>query len=95
MDDGFERGVDVAHEAVHAATVHVRRIAGILTGTAGRLAQEITDLVWDYQDIAAETRRRPSDELQLREDIRPDDIDLQRGSEVGSAVPRFDWRRGQ
>jgi hypothetical protein len=51
------RGTDAAQEAVHATVVHVRRIAGSVSVALARVTRETQDLVWDYQDVAADLRR--------------------------------------
>lgn len=57
-DAVFTRGTDAAHEAVHATTLYVRRIVATVTTAATRVARESGDLVWNYQDVAADLRRR-------------------------------------
>ena len=59
-DAALERGSDVAHEAVHATVVHVRRIAGVVSSAAVRVAREVEDLAWDYRDVAGDLRRSAS-----------------------------------
>lgn len=56
-DAALTRGADAAHEAVHATTLYVRRIVGAVTTAASRVAKESGDLVWNYQDVAADLRR--------------------------------------
>ncbi|MCW2687869.1 MAG: hypothetical protein JWR37_2759 [Mycobacterium sp.] len=75
----IERAVDVTHEAVNAAAMHARRIVGIVSTAAGRLAREVGDLVWDYQDMASAARRPVRDEMSLRDvgviDLFPPNVD--------------------
>jgi hypothetical protein len=56
-DAALEQGSDIAHEAVHATVVHVRRIAGVVSAAAVRVAREIEDLAWDYRHVADDLRR--------------------------------------
>jgi hypothetical protein len=56
-DAALTRGTDAAHEAVHATVVHLRRIAGSVSVALTRVTRETQDLVWDYQDVAADLRR--------------------------------------
>jgi hypothetical protein len=56
-DDALTRGTDVAHEAVDATLLHLRRIVGAVSGAVIRVKREAQDLVWDYQDVAADLRR--------------------------------------
>ena len=46
------RGLDIAYEAVLTTVIHARRLVGVLSKSAGRIVQEVEDLVWDYQDVA-------------------------------------------
>ncbi len=56
-DAALTRATDAAHEAVHATALYVRRIVGAVTTAASRVAKESGDLVWNYQDVAADLRR--------------------------------------
>jgi hypothetical protein len=58
VDVALTRGTDAAHEAVHATVVHLRRIVGAVSVALGRVTREAQDLVWDYQDVASDLRRR-------------------------------------
>lgn len=60
-DAALSRGSRAAHEAVHATALYVRRIIGAVTMAANRVAKESGDLVWNYQDVAAELRRPGKD----------------------------------
>jgi hypothetical protein len=51
------RGTDAGHEAVGATVLHLRRIAGAVSGALVRVTREAQDLAWDYQDVAADLRR--------------------------------------
>ena len=65
-DAALTRGTDAAHEAVHATVVHLRRIVGAVSVALGRVRREAQDLVWDYQDVAADLRwPSVSDEPQI------------------------------
>jgi hypothetical protein len=57
MASPLERGIDVAHEAVQATAVHAGRIAGILVSAVGQLRAEVSDLVWDFRDLASDLRQ--------------------------------------
>jgi hypothetical protein len=57
-DAAMTRGADAAHEAVHATALHARRILGAVSVALTRVTREASDLVWDYQDVAADLRRR-------------------------------------
>jgi hypothetical protein len=57
-DVALTRGTDAAHEAVHATVLHLRRIVGAVSVALGRVTREAQDLVWDYQDVASDLRRR-------------------------------------
>ena len=59
-DTAVARGADAAHEAVHATTLYVRRIVGAVASAATRVAKDSRDLVWNYQDVAADLRRSRS-----------------------------------
>jgi hypothetical protein len=56
-DAALTRGADAAHEAVHATALHARRVVGAVSVAVTRVAREAHDLVWDYQDVAADLRR--------------------------------------
>lgn len=58
VDVALTRGTDAAHEAVHVTVVHLRRIVGAVSVALGRVTREAQDLVWDYQDVASDLRRR-------------------------------------
>lgn len=59
-DVALTRGTDAAHEAAHVTVLQVRRIAGALAEAVLRVKREADDLVWDYQDVAADLRREDS-----------------------------------
>ncbi|HKV22541.1 MAG TPA: hypothetical protein VJR50_26190 [Mycobacterium sp.] len=56
-DAALRRGTDAIGEAVHVTVLHARRIAGAVSVAAFRVKREAEDLVWDYQDVAADLRR--------------------------------------
>ncbi len=60
-DAALTRGTDVAGEAVHVTALHLRRIVGAVSVALARVTREAQDLAWDYQDVAADLRRRPAD----------------------------------
>ena len=57
-DVALTRGADAAHEAAHATVLHLRRVVGAVSVALGRVTREAQDLVWDYQDVASDLRRR-------------------------------------
>jgi hypothetical protein len=61
-DSVLRRGTYAVHEAAHATVVHARRMVGAVAGAATRVKRETRDLVWDYQDVAADLRRPVSAE---------------------------------
>ena len=56
-DVALRRGANAGQEAVHVTTLYVRRIVGALSVAVSRVAKESRDLVWNYQDVAADLRR--------------------------------------
>ncbi|OBF63359.1 hypothetical protein A5753_12680 [Mycobacterium sp. 852002-51971_SCH5477799-a] len=56
-DKVSERAINNAFEAVNTTVTHLGRIVGLVAGAAGRAAQEVKDLVWDYRDLASEVRK--------------------------------------
>ena len=56
-DNVSDRTIDNVFEAVNTTATHLGRIVGLIAGAAGRAAQEVVDLVWDYRDLADEVRR--------------------------------------
>lgn len=79
------RGSDAALEAAHTTVMHLQRMAGAISGAAGRLRREAGDLVWDYQDVAADLRRPAASDRDLPA-IAP--IDLHRRVPDSSAPRR-------
>lgn len=69
-DVAMRRGADAVGEAVHATAIHARRIVGAVAVAATRVKRETQDLVWDYQDVAADLRR-PGDEPGRRDQVEP------------------------
>lgn len=57
LERKLERATDVAFEAVNATAIHLRRIVGLVSAALGRVAQEVADLVWDYQDLVGDLRQ--------------------------------------
>jgi hypothetical protein len=54
------RIADIAVEAVHVTVLHVRRIVAALCTALGRTKREVSDLAWDYGELAGSVRRRRS-----------------------------------
>lgn len=46
----------LAVEAVGVTVLHVRRIVGALHTAVGRAKREVSDLVWDYHELAGSVR---------------------------------------
>ena len=59
-DVALRKGIDAAHQAVGVTALHLRRITGAVAEALGRVRRETHDLMWDYQDVAADLRR-PAD----------------------------------
>jgi hypothetical protein len=49
---------DAALEAVNVTALHARRIVAALAKAIGQTRREVSDLVWDYNDLAGGVRRR-------------------------------------
>lgn len=56
-DTVSDRAINNVFEAVNTTATHLGRIVGLAAGAAGRAAQEVVDLVWDYRDLANEVRK--------------------------------------
>jgi hypothetical protein len=56
-DNASDRAIDNVFEAVNTTATHLGRIVGLIAGAAGRAAQEVVDLVWDYRDLANDVRK--------------------------------------
>jgi hypothetical protein len=71
----LNRATDVATEVVNSTAVHLQRVVSHLCAALGRTAHELTDMIWDYQDLASDLRRS-----ELRDDHRANAvvIDLRR-----------------
>lgn len=61
MAEKLEAGVDLAHDALDLAVMHVRRVADIVSTAVGDLAQELGDIAWDYRNIANPEQPTPRD----------------------------------
>ncbi len=72
-DAALTRGADAAHEAAHATVIHLRRIVGAVSVALTRVTKETRDLAWDYQDVAADLRRRSDATTQLGRDELPEE----------------------
>lgn len=57
LERELNRIAGIAVEAVNVTTVHVRRIVGALCAALARTTREISDLAWDYSELAASVRR--------------------------------------
>ena len=53
----MNRLTDFVTEVVNATVLHLRRIVGVLCTALGRTRREVSDLAWDYRDLAASVRR--------------------------------------
>ena len=53
----LNRIADIAVEAVNATALHVRRIVAALCTALGRTKREVSDLAWDYRELAGSVRR--------------------------------------
>jgi hypothetical protein len=51
------RAADVTFEAANASVTRIHRMAALVTAALGRAAREVSELVWDYQDLAGDLRR--------------------------------------
>ncbi len=51
------RVADVAFDAVDATITRMVRVVGFVSTAVARAAREISDLAWDYQDLAGDLRR--------------------------------------
>lgn len=49
----LNRIADIAVEVVNTTVLHVRRIVGALGTALGRTRREVSDLAWEYSDLAA------------------------------------------
>ncbi len=52
----LNRIADVATEAVNVTVLHVRRVVGALCTALDRTKREVSDLAWDYGDLASSVR---------------------------------------
>jgi hypothetical protein len=60
LERELNRIADIAVEAVNVAVLHVRRIVAALCTALGRTKREVSDLAWDYSELAGSVRRRSS-----------------------------------
>jgi hypothetical protein len=56
LERELTRIADIAVEAVNATALHVRRIVGAVYTALGRAKREVSDLAWDYNDLAGSVR---------------------------------------
>ncbi|MCV7100767.1 hypothetical protein [Mycobacterium palustre] len=42
---------------MNTTTVHLGRVVGFVYTALGRTARELTEMVWDYRDLAGDVRR--------------------------------------
>jgi hypothetical protein len=61
MAEKLEAGVDLAHDALDLAVMHVRRLADIVSSAVSDLGREFGDIAWDYRNIANPERPTPRD----------------------------------
>lgn len=73
-DLALTRGTGAAHEAAHVTVLHLRRIVGALSQAVLRVKREAEDLVWDYQDVAADLRREEDLAVDSPPNIRQIDL---------------------
>jgi hypothetical protein len=83
-----ERATDVVFEAVNATAMHLRRIVGFVSTALGRAAQEVADLVWDYQNLAGDLRQFVPSRNGLH-DADPTDLRWPATGYRGEAAPRY------
>ncbi len=57
LERELARVADVAFGAVDATVTRVFRVVGFVSTALVRAARELSDLAWDYQDLAGELRR--------------------------------------
>jgi hypothetical protein len=56
LDRELNRIAYMAVEAVNATALHVRRIVGALYTAVDRARREVSDLAWDYNELAGSVR---------------------------------------
>lgn len=56
LERSIDRAADLAFEVVNTTATHARRVAGIVSTALGLTARELSDLVWDYLDLASQLR---------------------------------------
>ncbi|BBY01313.1 hypothetical protein [Mycobacterium seoulense] len=56
LERELNRVADIAVEAVNVTVVHVRRIVSALCTALDRTKREVSDLAWDYSDLATSVR---------------------------------------
>jgi hypothetical protein len=57
LEQELDRATGVAFEVVNATAMHLRRIVGPVSVASARVAREVADLVWEYQDLAGDLRQ--------------------------------------
>ncbi|GBG37594.1 hypothetical protein NJB14197_50480 [Mycobacterium montefiorense] len=57
LERELNRIADIAVEVVNVTALHVRRIVAALCTALGRTKREVSDLAWDYSELAASLRR--------------------------------------
>jgi hypothetical protein len=60
LERELNRIADIGVEAVNVTVLHVRRIVAGLCTALGRTKREVSDLAWDYSELAGSVRRRSS-----------------------------------
>ncbi|MCV7166404.1 hypothetical protein [Mycobacterium stomatepiae] len=60
LEQELNRVAVIAAEAVDVTVLHVRRIAAELGTALDRTKREVSDLAWDYTELAGSVRRSSS-----------------------------------
>ncbi|WP_406815519.1 hypothetical protein [Mycobacterium sp. M23085] len=60
LERQLNRIANIAVDAVDATALHVRRMVGALCAALGRTKREVSDLAWDYSELAASIGRSAS-----------------------------------
>ncbi|MCV7412913.1 hypothetical protein AWC05_12315 [Mycobacterium florentinum] len=71
----MNRIADIGVEAVNVTVLHVRRIVAALCTALGRTKREVSDLAWDYGELAGRVRwsaRRTTSDQHVAEVISID-----------------------
>jgi Sec-independent protein translocase protein TatA len=79
-----QRVVTVAADVVDVTAVHLRRIVGHVGAGVGRARREVSEMAWEFDELAGELRR--SKRSKTRAEPAPDD-------HLADVVPIDLWRR--